>query len=264
MQKKYDVLLKIIGQYKKVGVCLSGGSGSALVAIAAAQALGKESVVGITVNTPFFTGEDMESSRDLCDKLGIRLLTPNANLLMDPDIIANTEKRCYYCKRAIIKLIREAAAQEQLDVLLDGTSARGNAYYGQGNEAISEYGIVCPLRLANISREEMYALLSEQGMSYFIQPENACLVTRIPIGEPISLKKIRWIRAAENYIRSLGFNLVRVRLHGTLAKVEVKKEEVPELLRQQEKVKTELLAMGFIKSVEIDKNGYKRETASCL
>ena len=57
MHQKYNTLLDIMKEYERVGICLSGGSGSALVAIAAVEALGAENVVAITANTPFFTGE---------------------------------------------------------------------------------------------------------------------------------------------------------------------------------------------------------------
>ena len=41
MQEKYEEILNVIRQFDKVGVCLSGGADSSLVAIAAVDALGK-------------------------------------------------------------------------------------------------------------------------------------------------------------------------------------------------------------------------------
>ena len=73
MHQKYNTLLDVMREYEKVGICLSGGSGSALVAIAAVEALGAEYVVAITANTAFVTGEELLSSKDLCKRLGIRL-----------------------------------------------------------------------------------------------------------------------------------------------------------------------------------------------
>lgn len=262
MHEKYQVLLEVIEQYNKVGVCLSGGSSSALVAIAARDALGAKNVIAITADTPFFTGEEMSASKDLTDKIGIRLLTPKANLLDDKDVVANGEDRCYFCKKALMAAVKTAAA-ESVDVLLDGSTSLDGKRDEPGERVLNELGVVCPLRLAGITKDEVKVILKELGMSYYIQPENACLATRIAIGEPITLKKLRWIRAAENFIRSLGFDLVRVRTKEGNARVEVRKEEVAEILMQKELVESELLAMGF-KSVVIDEEGYKREAASCL
>ena len=98
MHPKYDTLLDILKNYDRVGICLSGGSGSALVAVAAVEALGAENVVAITANTPFFTGEELLSSKDLCKRLGVKLYVPNTNLLMNTEVVTNGPDRCYYCK----------------------------------------------------------------------------------------------------------------------------------------------------------------------
>ncbi len=259
MLNQYEALLDVIRSYKKVGVCLSGGSGSALVTIAAVEALGKENVVAITANTPFFTGEEMDSSRDLAARLGIKLFAPKPSLLDDADVVANDENRCYFCKRAIITSIKRAAADAEFDILLDGSTFKDEL----GEKALNEYGIICPLKIAGIDKDGVAAIMKEKGMNYFLPPENACLATRIALGEPITLKKLRWVRAAENYLHSLGYSLVRVRLKDGHARVEVKKEDVQSLLAQQGEVEEELLAMGF-KSVTIDPEGYKRGYASCL
>ena len=63
MHQKYAALKEYIRKYDKVAVCLSGGSSSALVTIAAVDVLGTENVVAITANTPFFTGEELLSSK---------------------------------------------------------------------------------------------------------------------------------------------------------------------------------------------------------
>lgn len=261
MHEKYEALLELIRPYKKVGVCLSGGSSSALVAIAARQALGRENVIAITADTPFFTGEEMAASKDLTKKIGIKLLAPKADLLESKEVVANEGDRCYLCKKIMMDTVRKAA-EGQVDVLLDGT-----VYDGDQNELVEkkldELGVVCPLQDAKITRDEVQKILKDLGMGYYIQPENACLATRIAVGEPITLKKLRWIRAAENFIHSLGFDLVRVRLKEGNARVEVCKEDVPMLLAQKDMIEQELSAMGFV-NIEFAEEGYVREAASCL
>ena len=49
MQEKYEEILNIIRQYDRVGVCLSGGADSSLVAIAAVDALGASNVIASAV-----------------------------------------------------------------------------------------------------------------------------------------------------------------------------------------------------------------------
>jgi uncharacterized protein len=266
MHQKYNTLLEVVRKYEKVGICLSGGSGSALVAIAAVEALGAENVVAITANTPFFTGEELLSSKDLCKRLGIRLYVPNTNLLMNTEVVTNGPDRCYHCKKCIIDVVQNTALELGIHTLLDGSCASPEHFAVQedhNEKVLSELGIVCPLRIADINREDVYEIMNELSMGYYVRPENACLATRVAQGEPITLKKIRWIRAAENYIHSLGYGLVRVRVEGNAARIEVAKEDVEDLMRQREEVEIELNEMGF-KEITIDEEGYKREAASCL
>lgn len=266
MNQKYIALVNDILKYGKVGVCLSGGASSALVVIAAVEALGKDNVVAITANTPFFTGEEMLSSKELCKRLGIIHLLPETNILSNANVLRNGSDRCYHCKKCIIDAVQKCAVDYGIKILLDGSCASNENFKDEENQnekVLSELGIVCPLRNVNISRDDVHEILDSLSMSYYSKPENACLATRIAHGELITVKKIRWIRAAENYVRSLGYGLVRVRVKDNVARVEVAREDVAELMAQKDEVILELKEMGF-SDVTIDENGYRREAASCL
>ena len=109
MNEKYGRMLEDIKQYGRVGVCLSGGSDSALVTIAAVQALGRENVIALTAETPIFTGEEMDISAQLCSDLEIPHKKPHVSLLSNDDVISNSPERCYYCKRIIMATIQDTA-----------------------------------------------------------------------------------------------------------------------------------------------------------
>ena len=256
MQEKVQRLCEVIKKYDRVAVCLSGGSDSSLVAIAAVKALGRENVVGVTVNTSFLTGEELDQSAKLCRLLGIEHMAPRAFLLNDDRILKNDEKRCYYCKQSIAKAVWEAAREKRIRVLLDGSSVREDGIDAAGERKLRDTIVVSPLIKADIHKKEIAEMLKFLGMRQFVRPENACLATRIALGEPITVKKLRWIRAAENYIRNLGFDLVRVRVQDGDARVEVEKEMVPKLMEMSEDVIQELMGMGY-KNVVIDPQGYK-------
>jgi NAD+ synthase (glutamine-hydrolysing) len=61
--------------FKKVLVGLSGGIDSALTATIAADALGKEGVVGVAMPSHYSSKESLEDARSLAKNLGIRFLT---------------------------------------------------------------------------------------------------------------------------------------------------------------------------------------------
>lgn len=59
MHPKYEALLEFFKDYRRVGVSMSGGTCSNLVAIAAAEALGPKNVNGINLVSEFLHGQIM-------------------------------------------------------------------------------------------------------------------------------------------------------------------------------------------------------------
>ena len=67
--------------------------------------------------------------------------------------------------------------------------------------------------------------LKELGGEIWNKPAFACLASRIPYGEPITVEKLQQIHKAEMSLRYLGFEQVRVRHHGNLARIEVPRDQ---------------------------------------
>ncbi|MGI8406938.1 MAG: NAD+ synthase [Actinomycetota bacterium] len=61
--------------FSKVVIGLSGGIDSALTAVIAADALGPENVLGVTMPSPFSSGGSVDDSAELAANLGIEMLT---------------------------------------------------------------------------------------------------------------------------------------------------------------------------------------------
>ena len=78
-----------------------------------------------------------------------------------------------------------------------------------------------PLIAAGIGKAEVRRLARELGLPTWDAPQQACLASRIPYGQPITAEKLHAIAAAEEVLRELGFRQCRVRHHGPVARVEV-------------------------------------------
>jgi uncharacterized protein len=80
----------------------------------------------------------------------------------------------------------------------------------------------------------------------------------VPYGTPITAALLARIDRAEAHLRAHGFREVRVRAHGTLARLEVPLDDLPRLLQPvlRADVTTALRALGFA-HVTVDLRGFR-------
>ncbi|OGW04232.1 MAG: NAD+ synthase [Nitrospinae bacterium RIFCSPLOWO2_12_39_16] len=69
--------------FSKIVIGLSGGIDSALTAVIAVDALGKDNVIGVSMPSPFSSVGSIKDSEDLSNNLGIRLIKISISNLMD-------------------------------------------------------------------------------------------------------------------------------------------------------------------------------------
>ena len=133
-----------------------------------------------------------------------------------------------------------------------------NGDYRPGLKAVAELHVVSPLRYVGLYKEEIRQLSKELGLATWNKQSFACLSSRFVYGEEISLEKLNMVDKAEQLLLDMGFKQLRVRIHGTIARIEVGQEEIlqlaaPEIRRQ---VSETLHRLGF-SYVTIDMDGYQ-------
>jgi uncharacterized protein len=116
--------------------------------------------------------------------------------------------------------------------------------------------VVSPLREAGLTKAEIRALSRERNLPTWNRPASACLASRIPYGEEITVEKLRMVEQGEDYLRSLGLGQLRIRLHGTLARLELLPEEFDRLLPLRAEVYDTLRSLGF-SYIALDLRGYR-------
>jgi uncharacterized protein len=77
------------------------------------------------------------------------------------------------------------------------------------------------LELAGFTKEDVRALSRERGLPTWDKPAYACLSSRVPYGTTITRETLAQIEAAEEGLRALGFRVLRVRHHDTVARLEL-------------------------------------------
>lgn len=219
----YRRLLGIIASHKAVAVAFSGGVDSSFLCKAAQDALG-DKAIAITMVSPMMPTADLETAHEIAAQVGIRHLLVEDKELDEP-VAANPINRCYHCKKIEFGRIAELAREHGISVVLDGSNLDDEGDYRPGLTALAEQGVCSPLRLAGLRKADIRALSRELGLPTWDKAASACLGSRVPYGDRITIEKLRSIDAAEQVLRKQGFRQCRVRHHGDIARIEVAPEE---------------------------------------
>jgi uncharacterized protein len=154
--------------------------------------------------------------------------------------------------------LRTIADQESFLCVADASNLDDCADYRPGRIAAKEAGIRSPLLEAGLRKEEIRALSKEMNLPTWDLLAAACLASRFPYGESLTLEKIKRVQQAEKFLRDLGFQQVRVRSHDRLARVELDANLVGEFFKEglRANVVQKLKDLGFI-YVTLDLEGYR-------
>lgn len=242
---------------KRIAIAFSGGVDSTLLLRLAHDAL-KEGVLAITACSAAVPRRELAEAEAFCRQEGIRQVIFDADGLQAECFAQNPPNRCYHCKKAMFTRILEIAGEYGIDCVAEGSNMDDMEDFRPGLAAVQELGIISPLKEAGLYKEEIRALSGELGLATADKPSYACLASRFVYGEPITREKLAMVEAAEDFLISCGFTQMRVRVHGTLARIEVLPEEIVRLAEPKLRgaVEAKLRDCGFA-YVAMDMKGYR-------
>ncbi len=231
-------------------VAFSGGVDSTFLLAEARQALG-ERVLALTAHSPSVPRAEREEARGLAARLGARHLEVESHEGDDPGYSSNGDQRCYFCKRELYRLCREAAGREGLAVIVDGFNADDRRDHRPGHRAAEEAGVRSPLAEAGLGKPEIRAWSQALGLPTWDKPQLACLASRIPYGTAVTPERLLQVERAEAAVRALGLRSFRVRHHGEVARLEVAEEELVQAFARRAALADALKGAGF-RSASLD------------
>jgi uncharacterized protein len=225
LQHKQDNLLVILKDLKRVLVAYSGGTDSAYLAWAAAQALA-DNALAVTADSPSIPESHKRDAAEYARTLGFRHEFIPTYEFDNPDYSRNDTNRCYHCKDELFTRLEEVARERGYEHVIYGVNKDDLGDYRPGQQAAKLHEVRAPLVEAELTKAEIRALSKEAGLPFWDRPAAACLSSRIPYGTEVTPERVKTVEKGEEAIRSLGFRQFRVRYHGELVRLEFDRDEL--------------------------------------
>lgn len=256
----HEKLKKMIEHIKNMGslaVSFSGGVDSTFLLKVAADVLG-DKVIAVTARSSTYPEREFREAESFAKSLGVKHIVIYSEELEIEGFAENPVNRCYFCKLENFKKIKDVAKHHGIIYVADGSNVDDMEDYRPGMEAVKELDVVSPLKTAGMTKEDIRFLSKEMGLPTWNRQAFACLASRFPYGQKITAKKLEMVDKSEQFLLDLGFNQVRVRHHGDLARIEVGAHERRRFFQEDlmEHVYNELKKIGFT-YVSLDMKGYR-------
>jgi len=254
----YDRLTSYLRGLGPAAVAFSGGTDSTLLLRAACDA-GVARPHAVIVRGEMTPEREIILAKDYCIKNNIDYTIHALNMMASADFIENTPQRCYYCKKTIFNEILRIALSMNIPSVIEGSHVSDTTDFRPGIRALRELGIISPFIETGIDKAGITAISRQMAIDGWDRPPGSCLATRIPYGTPVTVQALSMIGMAEEFLLLEGFRQVRVRAHGSLARIEVESGCIERLLSpaMRSRVATRLREIGF-DYVALDIEGYRQ------
>lgn len=171
-------LRAILNNLPRIVLAFSGGGDSRFLAHAA-QLCGC-ALIAINARGPHIAPADTAYAHAWAKARAIRLKIIDYDPLNLSEVSTNSRERCYACKKGLLERI--APLVEPGWTICDGGNADDQKVFRPGNRAAKEAGIISPLALAGMGKQEIREYARITGLENPEQPSRPCLLTRLHYG----------------------------------------------------------------------------------
>lgn len=266
-EAKKSEFLRKINKYTEndVMIAFSGGVDSSLLLKAACQCAEAKNtkVHAVTITSELQPIKDVEIALRVAAEIGAIHHVININELDNTQIRNNPKDRCYICKKYLFSKAKEFAHKLNITTIMDGTNEDDLHVYRPGIKALRELGILSPLAECKMTKDEVRRMAAGYGLSVASRPSAPCLATRFTYGTFLDDEKLKKVEEGENYLRSMGFKNVRLRVHANLARIEVDTSDFEKFMMSCQDVISYLKNLGYT-YITLDLEGFRSGSMDLL
>lgn len=240
---------------KSVLVAFSGGVDSSVLAALAYRALG-DNAMAVTADSQTLAPGELDNAKKVAQEIGIKHLVIFYDELGEPDFAKNPQDRCYYCKKGLIRELKKVAAKNHINTIVEGTNISDLKVHRPGHRAVIEEDVYNPFVEFEVTKEEIREIARKLGLSTADKPSMACLSSRFPYGQAITIEGLKRVGEAEKYLKELGFPIVRVRDHTGIARIEIMPSDMERFMGRREDIVSVFRKLGFT-YITLDLMGFR-------
>jgi uncharacterized protein len=257
IETKLQTLKDYIKSLESVAIAFSGGVDSTFLLKVSHDVLG-DKAVAVTARSSTYPEREFKEAHAFTEENGIKHIVFTSEELDIEGFKKNPINRCYLCKSELFTKIKVIAAENNIKNIAEGSNIDDNGDYRPGLTAVTELDIASPLRQAALTKQEIRLLSKQMGLPTWNKPSFACLSSRFPYGEDITVEKLKMVDLAEQLLLDLGFKQVRVRHHSNLARIEIDEQDFAKFLSKEtrEIIYSKFKEIGFT-YISLDLKGYR-------
>ena len=229
---RLPALLSVLRDRQPGAVLFSGGVDSTLL-LALARKAWNRPPLAISFFSPLMTAAEKNEIDRLAQWLGVRLKIVSSRETGWPAFRLNPPDRCYHCKKGRLEQARPLLQKKGIRFILDGTNADDLQDYRPGLRANREYGVSSPFADLGWTKAMIRRTARRLGLPNWDRPAAACLASRVPYGDPVTPALLKRIAAGEEALRQSGLREYRLRSHGTLARIEVRTDDLRRVMKPE-------------------------------
>lgn len=225
LERKKQRLDERLLQLESVIVAYSGGIDSAFLAYAAHAILGSR-MLAVTADSPSLPRAQLSDAAAFAAECGIPWRAVQTHELERESYAANGPDRCFHCKDELFTTLERELESSGFQALAYGLNGDDRRDFRPGHKAAAMHRVTAPLAEAGLSKADVRALARQAELRLWDKPASACLSSRVEYGRRVTPEVLRMIEGAEEALHRLGFQRLRVRHHGTIARIELAEEEM--------------------------------------